>query len=56
MLGLKGECKWDLFGIHYTNLFEWWEDVQILNIFKEEFNIYMHYLQKTTREEIDGIF
>ena len=56
MLGLKGELEWDLLRIYYADLFEWWEDVKILNIFKEEFNIYTHHLQKTTREEKDGIF
>ena len=55
ILGLKGEYKQDLLGIHYANLFKQWEDVRILGIFKEEFNIYAHYLQKTTREEKDGI-
>ena len=55
MLGLKGELKQDLLGIHYADLFKWWEDIGILGIFKEEFNIYAHYLRKTAREEKDGI-
>ena len=55
ILGLKGEYKQDLFGIHHTNLFKQWEDVRILGIFKEEFNIYIYYLQKTTGEEINRI-
>ena len=55
ILGLKGELKQDLLGIHYADLFKWWEDVRILGIFKEEFNIYAHYLQKTAREEKDSI-
>ena len=44
VLGLKGELKQDLLGIHYTNLFKQWEDIKILDIFKKEFNIYAHYL------------
>ena len=44
MLGLKGETKWDLLGIHYADLFKWSENVRILNIFKEEFNMYAYYL------------
>lgn len=55
VLGSKEELKWDLLGIHYADLFEWWEDVGILSIFKEEFNMYAHHLRKTAREEKDGI-
>ena len=44
ILGLKGELKQDLLGIYYADLFKWWEDVRILGIFKEEFNMYAHYL------------
>ena len=40
VLGLKGEHKWDLLKIHYTNLFEWWKNVGILDIFKEKYNMY----------------
>ena len=55
VLGLKGEYKQDLFRIYYANLFKQQEDIKILNIFKEEFNIYIYYLQKTAREEINSI-
>ena len=55
ILGLKGELKQDLLGIHYADLFKQQEDVGILGIFKEEFNIYTHHLRKTAREEKDGI-
>ena len=55
VLGLRRELKWDLFEIYYANLFKQWEDVKILSIFKEEFNIYTYHLQKTTREEKDDI-
>ena len=55
MLGLKGERKQDLLRIYYANLFKQQEDTGILDIFKEEFSIYAHYLCKTTREKEDGI-
>lgn len=55
VLGSKGELEWDLLGIHHADLFEWWEDVGILGIFKEEFNMYAHHLRKTAGEEKDGI-
>ena len=55
VLGLRRELKWDLLRIHYADLFKWWEVIRILGIFKEEFNIYAHYLRKTTREEKDSI-
>ena len=44
ILGLKKKLKWDLLGIHYTNLFKQQKDIKILGIFKEEFNIYIHHL------------
>ena len=55
ILGLKGELKQDLLRIHYTNLFKQWIDAGILDIFKEEFNIYAYYLRKTTKKEDNGI-
>ena len=55
ILGSRREFKWDLLRIYHTDLFKWWEDVRILGIFKKEFNIYIHHLQKTAREEKDGI-
>ena len=55
ILGLKGELKWNLLRIHHTDLFKWWEDVRILDIFKEEFNIYIYHLQKTAGEEKNSI-
>ena len=55
MLGLKGELKQDLLRIHHANLFKWQEDIGILGIFKEEFNMYVYYLRKTAREEKDSI-
>ena len=35
VLGLKGEHEWDLLGIHYANLFEWWKNVGILDILRK---------------------
>ena len=55
ILDLKGELKQDLLRIYYANLFKQQEDVRILGIFKKEFNIYAHYIEKTTREEKDSI-
>ncbi len=55
ILGLKGELKQDLLRIYYTNLFKQQIDARILDIFKEEFNIYTHYLYKTARKEDNGI-
>ena len=55
ILGLKGELKQDLLGIYYAGLFKWWIDAGILDIFKEEFNIYAYYLHKTAKKEDNGI-
>ena len=55
VLGSKGEREWDLLGIHHADLFEWWENTGILDIFKEEFSMYAHHLRKTTGEKEDGI-
>ena len=55
ILGLKGEIEWDLLRIHQADLFKWWKDTGISDIFKEEFNIYAYYLYKTTKEENSGI-
>jgi hypothetical protein len=30
--------------VSIDNIVEWWKDYQLLAIFKEEFNIYKHYL------------
>jgi len=55
MLGLKGELKWDLLGILHADLFKWWIDAGILDIFKKEFNMYAHYLRKTAGKNDSGI-
>jgi hypothetical protein len=55
ILGSKGEIEWDSLGIHQADLFEWWKDAGILDIFKEEFNMYAHHLRKTAGEENSGI-
>ena len=55
ILGSKGEFKQDLLKIYYTDLFKQQKDTRILDIFKEEFNIYAYYLYKTAREENSGI-
>jgi hypothetical protein len=54
ILGLKEEIEWGLLGIHQANLFKWWKNAEILDIFKE-FNIYAHYLRKTAKEENSSI-
>ena len=56
MLGSKGKFKWDLLEVHHADLFKWWEKAGILDILKEEFNIYVHHLQKTTGIKRNGIF
>jgi hypothetical protein len=55
VLGSKGELEWDLLGIHHANLFEWWIDAGILDVFKEEFNMYAHHLRKTAGKDDSGI-